>query len=210
MSAVSRKRGRPPAASGDRRPTRDELVQAGVALLCEKSFSATGIGTMLGAVNVSKGSFYNFFDSKEEFGLALIDAYARYFEAKLDRHFANESLPPLGRLHAFTADATAGMAKHGYRRGCLVGNLGQEMGSLPESFRVRLIKVLEDWQAKTAACLTKARERGEVAGSLDCTRAAEFFWIGWEGAVLRAKLERRRRPLDVYCRSFFDSLAVRR
>ena len=30
------------------------------------------------------------------------------------------------------------MARHAYRRGCLIGNLGQEMSALPESYRDRL------------------------------------------------------------------------
>ncbi|WP_241012065.1 TetR family transcriptional regulator C-terminal domain-containing protein, partial [Burkholderia sp. Ac-20392] len=30
------------------------------------------------------------------------------------------------------------MARYAYSRGCLIGNLGQEMGALPESFRARL------------------------------------------------------------------------
>ncbi|HAC27609.1 MAG TPA: TetR family transcriptional regulator, partial [Marinobacter hydrocarbonoclasticus] len=45
------------------------------------------------------------------------------------------NLSPLARIQAFVDDARAGMHRFGYRRGCLIGNLGQEMAALPESFR---------------------------------------------------------------------------
>jgi TetR/AcrR family transcriptional repressor of nem operon len=35
---------------------------------------------------------------------------------------------------------------------------------------------------------------------------ATFFWIGWEGAVLRAKLELSARPLDIFSEAFFAGL----
>lgn len=37
-------------------------------------------------------------------------------------------------------------------------------------------------------------------------QTAALFWIGWEGAVLRAKLERRAEPLEIFSLGFFDGL----
>ena len=153
-----------------------------------------------------KGSFYHYFESKEAFGQTLIAAYAGYFARKLDRWFLDPATPPLQRLRGFIADAQAGMQRHGFQRGCLVGNLGQEMGTLPESFRAQLEGVLLDWQARTAACLRAAQQAGEIAPQHDCAVLAQFFWIGWEGAVLRAKLQRCAAPLQVYADGFFQLL----
>ena len=47
---------------------------------------------------------------------------------------------------------------------------------------------------------------GQIAASLDCTALAQFFWIGWEGAVLCAKLARSADPLQVIARGFFALL----
>lgn len=70
-----------------------------------------------------------------------MDAYAAYFARKLDRWFLDESLSPLARLRAFIEDARTGMARFDYRRGCLVGNLGQQIATLPDMFRDRLAAV---------------------------------------------------------------------
>ena len=201
-----RRRGRPPKQREALGDTRELLLRAGLEVLTEKGFSATGIDEILGRAGVPKGSFYHYFASKEAFGLGLIERYSEFFARKLDRHLDNRSLPPLARLQAFVDDARAGMARLGYRRGCLIGNLGQEMGSLPESFRARLKETFEDWQARFSACLKEAQEAGEVARSADTDQLAAFFWIGWEGAVLRAKLEQSARPLEVFAAFYFAGL----
>jgi TetR/AcrR family transcriptional repressor of nem operon len=204
-----RRRGRPPKNPAEpRQDTRALLVRTGVAVLTEKGYSAVGIDEVLRLAAVPKGSFYHCFESKEAFGQALIAAYAGYFARKLDRWLLNADTPPLQRLRHFIADAEQGMARHGFRRGCLVGNLGQEMGTLPESFRAQLAQVFLDWQARTTACLAEAQRAGEVSAQHDCAALAAFFWIGWEGAVLRAKLERSAAPLRVYAQGFFQLLTT--
>ena len=201
-----RRRGRPPKQRDDLTDTRELLLRAGLEVLTEKGFSATGIDEILGRVGVPKGSFYHYFDSKEAFGLDLIDRYADFFARKIDRHLGNRALSPLNRLRAFVDDAKAGMARHDCRRGCLIGNLGQEMGALPESFRARLKDTFEDWQARFSACLVEAQQAGELDRTADPAQLAACFWIGWEGAVLRAKLEQSAAPLELFAEFFFAGL----
>ncbi|RZN13276.1 TetR family transcriptional regulator [Bradyrhizobium genosp. SA-3] len=208
-SAEPRRRGRPPKDQTRPDAPRARLLRTGVAILTEKGFSAVGVEEILDAAEVPKGSFYHYFDSKEAFGLALIDAYADYFARKLDRWFDDTERAPLDCLRDFIADARSGMARHRYRRGCLVGNLGQEMGVLPEPFRKRLVAVFRDWEARTARCLQSAQEAGEMSSELDCEDLAQFFWIGWEGAVLRAKLERRPDALDVFAEGFLAMIQAK-
>jgi TetR/AcrR family transcriptional repressor of nem operon len=205
---IIRRRGRPPRQRERLLETRELLLHAGLEVLTEKGFSAAGIDEILRRVGVPKGSFYHYFESKEAFGACLIDRYAAYFARKLDRHFGNELLSPLARLHAFVVDAKAGMARHDFRRGCLIGNLGQEMGALPEGFRSQLQGVFADWQGRLTVCLRAAQQAGELSRQADCEELSAFFWIGWEGAVLRAKLERSAEALEVFSRVFFARLTA--
>jgi TetR/AcrR family transcriptional repressor of nem operon len=208
-STIPRRRGRPPKDQTQPNAPRLRLLRTGVAILTEKGFSAVGVDEILESAEIPKGSFYHYFDSKEAFGLELIDAYADYFACKLDRWFDNTNRAPLDRLRDFIADARSGMARYRYRRGCLVGNLGQEMGVLPEPFRKRLAAVFRDWETRTSRCLRSAQEAGEIPGGIDCEALAQFFWIGWEGAVLRAKLERRPDALDVFAERFLAMIRAK-
>lgn len=203
---ISRQRGRPPKQHHASLETRDLLLQVGLEVLTEKGFSSSGLDGILKRASVPKGSFYHYFNSKEDYGKALIEVYAAYFARKLDRVLNDESLSPLERIAGFMSGAQTGMAKHHYERGCLVGNLGQEMGALPESFRERLIEVFLSWQSKVATCLEAAQEAGEISKDVDVAELAAFFWIGWEGAVLRAKLERSSAPLSLFSKYFLSSI----
>lgn len=202
---------RPGAArpkSAARGETREALVRCGTELCTERGFQITGIDEVLKRVGVPKGSFYYYFESKHKFGQAVIENYAAYFQRKLDRTLGDASHSPLQRLRNFIEEAGRGMAKFDFQRGCLVGNLGQEMGGLDETYRHQLESVLLSWQGTTATCLREAAALGEIASGADVDRLAAFFWVGWEGAILRAKLTRNTEPLQLFGSLFFDLIGT--
>lgn len=200
------RRGRPPKIAREHADTREALLHCGMEILTEQGFSATGIDKVLKRIQVPKGSFYHYFDSKEAFGQAVLQHYAQYFARKLDRWLRDSQVPPLLRVGLFVEDAKAGMTKYHFRRGCLVGNLGQEVEILPDSFRQALEAVLIDWQNRLAACFEEAVQLGELPAEVDCQGLSAYFWIGWEGAVQRARLVQNVQPLDVFLRGFLAGL----
>ncbi|MCF8151946.1 MAG: TetR/AcrR family transcriptional regulator [Burkholderiaceae bacterium] len=206
ISHPVRRPGRPPKTSDSPFDTREKLVRLGTEILTEKGFLNTGIDELLKRASVPKGSFYHYFASKEAFGHAVVDNYAAYFARRLDRSLLDERQAPLQRLMNFVRDAKTGMARFDFRRGCLIGNMGQELGAGHEGFRQRLDEVLSDWQARVATCLDAAKAAGQLAPQADSQQLAAFFWIGWEGAVLRAKLVRSDAPLELFATHFFAGL----
>lgn len=194
------------ARSLKRADTRAALVRAGTALLTARSFAAVGIEDVLAHAGVARGSFYHFFPSKEAFGEAVIANYADYFDRKLQRLLTDGRTGPLARLQAYVDETSRGVEKFDYTRGCLIGALSQELGAHSAAFRPRLEAVFANWQRHVADCLRAAVAVGELCPSLDADRSAEFFWYGWEGALMRMKLERSAEPLRRFGRHFLDSL----
>ena len=119
--------GNRPTARAD---TRNALVWCGTELLTERGFQITGIDEVLKRVGVPKGSFYHYFKSKDHFGHAVIDNYETYYAKKMDRIFGDSSQSPLQSVVNFTLNAIHGMVKFDFKRGCLIGNLGQELAAL--------------------------------------------------------------------------------
>lgn len=185
---------------------RQRLIDIGTALFTQKGFAGTGLDEIVQRADVPKGSFYYYFDSKEAYVQAVIHNYAAYFAKKLDRTLGDTSVDPLQRLRAFAAEAIHGVQRFEFKRGCLVGNLGQEMASLQEDFRVLLLAVLDQWRERVRACIAEAQARGQIATTADPAALAHFFWSAWEGAVLCAKLEQSTRALDNVTRLFIDEL----
>jgi TetR/AcrR family transcriptional repressor of nem operon len=194
---------------GNPAETRSRLIQIGTEILSERGFGATSIDQVLGLASVPKGSFYYYFDSKADFGLAVIDNYAFLWEQKLTRLLRDPNVLPLQRVWNYIGEGARGLEKYAFRRGCLVGNMGQELAGLDDTFRKRILGVLDSWNAYLAACLREAQERGDLAADLDTDKIASFFWFAWEGAVLKAKLERSTTPVDQFRDVVFKQILTR-
>jgi TetR/AcrR family transcriptional repressor of nem operon len=185
---------------------RTELVRLGVAILTEKGFYNFSLDELVAKAGVPKGSFHYYFNNKDAYALEVIEAYAHYFARKLDHHLGDTSLAPIERIKAFTEDAALGMARFNFKRGCLVGNLSQELAALDETFRVALLNVIEDWRQRVKACLDEAKEAGHIRADADTAALSRYFWNAWEGAVLCSKLEKSRAPLDDASSAFISQL----
>jgi len=183
---------------------RGELIRIGVAILTEKGFYNFSLDELVALAGVPKGSFHYYFANKDAYALEVIQAYAEYFARKLDQHLTDETLQPMDRIRAFAEDAASGMERFDYKRGCLVGNLSQELAALDETFRAKLLEVIQDWRRRVERCLDEAKAAGEIAPEADTAALARYFWNAWEGAVLCSKLEKSRAPLDDASRAFID------
>ena len=193
-------------AAKQRGDTRSAIIWCGTELLTERGFQITGIDEILSIVGVPKGSFYYYFKSKREFGVAVVDNYVQFYAQKMALLFDNPQRTPLQRLQDFVDDGKLGMAKYDFKRGCLIGNMGQELAALNEEFRERLEQVMQTWEARVTALFQLALENGDIAQSHDPESLSQFFWIGWEGAILRSKLTRSVAPLDHFSQIFFNKV----
>ena len=66
--------------------TKSRLLEAGRNIFLEKGFNHAGIEAILQVAGVPKGSFYNYFESKEDFGLQVIDDFARCHDEWLEAY----------------------------------------------------------------------------------------------------------------------------
>ena len=206
---IKPRRGRPKKQPNDSLDTKEALLRAGMLMLTESGFTLSGIDPILKSVGVPKGSFYHYFTSKEAFGLAVLERYRRYFEAKLDCFLLDDSFSPLERLQRFAHDAQEGIVHHEFKRGCLVGNLEQESSLLSDVFREQLQLTYQSWQARVAACLFESQKLGEIHLDRGIEEASQAFWMGWEGAVHRARLVKSVQPLRLFMGFFTQAIQVK-
>jgi TetR/AcrR family transcriptional regulator, transcriptional repressor for nem operon len=195
------------------RPTRrtdtgERLVRIGTEFLSEKGFGLTGLDEVLRAAEVPKGSFYYYFDSKIDFGLAVIDNYAGIWARKLKRLLENPSVSPLRRIDDYINEGISGLERYAFQRGCLIGNMGQEITTLNDAIRERLLGVFAHWTKAIAACLAEAQKSDEIDAGVDVEKTSRFFWLAWEGAILQAKLQRSTQPIEDFRDVLFRQILV--
>lgn len=184
------RRGRPPKVDRQFDDTRQALIRSGLEVLTETGYLAAGIDAVIK-------------------NIAVLAAYGDFFAHKLDKFLLDDAVPPLERMAAFVRHAGQGMEKFQFRRGCLVGNLLQEAPLLPETFPQRLMAILAAWESRVARCLREAQAAGAIASDASPQALAQVFWIGWEGAVMRARLVQSAAPLNQYWDFFAHSMTTK-
>jgi TetR/AcrR family transcriptional repressor of nem operon len=198
-----RPRGRPTKHGINYADTKDVLIRRGIELLTERGMNAMSLDDLMKPIQIPKGSFYHYFENKEAFILEVLDAYETYFVKRLNKFLSQPDLKPLEKLQNFVKDAGEKLQKYDFKRGCILGNLGQEVSYLAPEIIARIESIFQVWQTIVSDCL---REFYFQYSLVDCNEVAYQFWIGWEGAVLRARLTKSTSPLEAFFRLF--SLAV--
>lgn len=182
--------------------TRQLLVEEGAAGFLTHGYHGTGIKQVLDAVGVPKGSFYNYFDSKESFGRAIIDHHSLCVQRNLAEALGS-SADPVAGLRAFFARLMDDFVQAEFTGGCLIANLGGELeGS--EVLRESLAGAWHSWRDGVAVALRRAQELGTIRDDIDATELADLLLESWEGAVIRMKIERSLEPLHKCLRRLLD------
>lgn len=186
--------------------TREHILDIGGRIIHHKGYTATGLQEILTAAGVPKGSFYFYFKSKEDFGLALIDHYRAGLAAATRPILEDPSKPPLERLERFFSWFRDVFAAEGFIKGCPLGNLTQELGDVNPAFRAKLHLALENLIRAVAIQLQDASARGDLSARLDPEATARFIISAWQGALVRMKAVAGPEPLDNFQTMVFQVL----
>lgn len=187
--------------------TQEQLLRQGMAMLLRQGYHHLGIAAVLEATQIPKGSFYHHFESKEDFGLQVIDLYMKEVHAGLDQCLADESLPPLQRVRRFFESTAEKYRAEGYL-GCLLGGLGQELSGVSEAFRRKVEQCFGEIARRIAACLREGIQRGDLPKETNPEKMAELLVNCWEGAALRTRLRQDPAPLREMLDFFFRSAST--
>ncbi len=186
--------------------TKTALLQAGKEIMLEKGYSNTGIQEVLTAVGVPKGSFYHYFDSKEDFALKIIEYADQMYGVKLASILKNSDITPLNRLKNYCKEGKKNLAEQECGGGCLIGNLSQEMSDQSETLRKALDTVMSRWKEHFTQCILEGQKAGEINNAWSAAKMAEFFLSGWEGTLMRAKSIKSVEPVNIFIDLMFNHI----
>ena len=185
---------------------REEIVQAGLKCLVEKGFNAVGVQDITDTAGVPKGSFYNHFVSKEALGVEIVE---RYGANQTRREILTDpSVPPLQRLRRHFDRISALFAESHFKRNCILGGFSAELANQSETIRESLRKLYGQWTKDIEATIAEAQIKGEIANKTKASDLAAFLLDSYEGALLRARVERSRKPFDRFMKFAFGQLLI--
>jgi TetR/AcrR family transcriptional repressor of nem operon len=183
---------------------RKSLLEAGMSIMLEKGYTNTGIQEVLTSLGVPKGSFYHYFDSKENYAIAIIQHFDEEYSADLQRTLTNTRETPLQRLRTYCESGRQALLNDECRKGCLIGNLSQEMSDQSEVLRKELSTVITRRLALFTDCIEEGQKLGEITKVATPDKLAEVLMCGINGAVMQAKTLKNIEPMETFIDLMFD------
>jgi len=185
-------------------PIRKKLLVKARTLFGQKGYSETTIKDIAIAYGCEPANIYNYFKSKEDFGLLVVDYYMAFYNKIFAKFMDNKSVPPLERIRRLYKSFNKSFRANHYTLGCPIGNFAQELGDTSPVFQARLKKSADTIVRYFSDVLREAQASGHLSRSLDADKTAHYIFNSWEGAIMSMKVEKSLRPLEINEQFLFD------
>jgi TetR/AcrR family transcriptional repressor of nem operon len=184
---------------------REMLLLSAGKLFQDVGYVQASINRIASAVNAPKGTFYNYFKSKEDLASRLID---RQFEA------VRESL----------AGSTGHSASHRLKEHCsflaieppmvdvaplqLLATLAAEAPAIPGALTQRIAYSTEIWITHVSELISLAQIESGTPTGQDPQKLASLLVTCWYGAIVRRKADPSLKLLDDFLPFFIGSAVI--
>jgi TetR/AcrR family transcriptional repressor of nem operon len=176
---------------------RELILNEAFDSLHRRGYQATGLKDLLDRIQIPKGSFYHFFQSKEHLGLEVIKTYGEFAAKQWQKSFDELDGSAEERLTHYFKSLIQYFIKQDYGKGCLLGNFSLEMSDKSVEIR-NLVNQSLDIFAKTIAKVL-AKDRGLNANPNKTENLlADLIVEAWEGALIRMKSSKNKKPLEQF------------
>lgn len=176
---------------------REDILRAGVQLLMTNGYSGLGIQHVLKTCGIPKGSFYNFFESKDAFVIETIEYYNAIVKNVLETIDQNTGLSSYKKIVAFFMSANDSFLVEGYHNTCPMLNTTADavdnkelMKLIHDSFDMHK-SFIEKW-------VTTAMSDGQVNKNYTASTLTHMIYDTYHGAILRMKYEQSSASLEQF------------
>jgi AcrR family transcriptional regulator len=195
-----------PSAPAPLRDTRERIVEAARYLFWERGYAATGLAEILARAKANSGSFYHFFESKDDLLRTVLDTYVELLEPYVIRPAWGQTADPIERIFALLEGYRQRLVDTGSQYGCPIGRLALEIDPENTPAHELIARNFAAWRGHVEACVRTADvpEPGDTAA---------LVLAVMEGAVMQSRAERSLAPFDACIRrlrAHFDQLTSAR
>ncbi|MCI0408034.1 MAG: TetR/AcrR family transcriptional regulator, partial [Acidobacteria bacterium] len=126
-------------------PTKEKILQAALRLMLAKGFKATSVDEICEEADATKGSFFHFFESKEEMAKVLAERFVcQQMEMAQAAEF-QKLKDPLARVLGWIDYVIGALNNPAIEKSCLVGNFSQELAPTHPGVRAVCADGFDRW-----------------------------------------------------------------
>lgn len=186
--------------------TKQRIIDAAAHAMIAKSYHGVGLNEILSAAGVPKGSFYHFFKSKENLGIAVIEKAAADKLDRLRGFVADRGKPPIVRLRNIYEWVRDDVREENVRTECVLCKLALEQASLCEPMRAAIRSSFDQFRAVLAQLIREGQAEGEIEANLDADQLSDFLFVAFQGTMIRVEIDDDLKPIDTFLYFAFEVL----
>ncbi|WP_028584886.1 TetR/AcrR family transcriptional regulator [Desulfogranum mediterraneum] len=172
------------------------IIREGLKILYAKGYNGTGVKEITDAAAIPKGSFYNYFSSKEDFAVAAMRYFTELELTVMKDILADAATPPLKRIeNLYQLKIKQFIARGQFSFGCFLGNITLEMADASATIAQEAAAAFEREYQPIRACLEEARQQGDLAADRDLEQITELLRTAWLGTLVMMKANKNQEPL---------------
>ncbi len=175
--------------------TRHKLLDAGLSAFIKKGYNGTGIQEIVNNAGLPKGSFYNYFKSKEGFVAEVIEHYTDGFNGFLESKIVEGEKNAFLAIETMFDDLIKKYEGKECKKGCLVGNFAAELSDNSELSRKSMVNSFNNWRDLLKILILRGQQQKTVRDDIEAKDISDFLLNSIEGSLLRMKIEKNSNPL---------------
>ena len=172
-----------------------QLLEQGIKMFVNKGYHGTGIQELVDGVGIPKGSFYNYFESKEDFGSAAIETYSEKFKAFLEKMLEDSKKNGYLAIKKSFNEVIKIYEDKSCREGCFLGNMAAEICDSSELVRNSISSCVNQWSDIIKKIILNGQKQKTIRNDIKADKIADFMLNSIEGSLLRMKMESSIKPL---------------
>lgn len=177
-------------------PTKEKLLEAAQQLMLVKGFPATTVDEICETAGFTKGSFFHYFESKEQLGKEVLDRFYCSLQQKVQQGSFRKNSDPLQRVYGYV-DRFIEMSKNPeLPSGCLLGNFTQELSDTHPEIRSLCAQRFAEWAAALKHDLDEAKTKYAPKAPFDTQSLAEYFIAVMQGSQILATAKQDKRVFE--------------
>lgn len=182
------------------------MLTAGIKLLKEHGYHGMSIKQLVDEIGVPKGSFYNYFPSKEEFVAAAIEQYGSD-NSKLILEQSSEQSCIREEIITFFSALEMTLETDGSPSPCLVSALATEIAQISPLCREKLLDVTTMAKEHLSTLIRKGQEQHAIRADIASDKIAAMLYNNWHGQLLHYQLTGDKQALSQQITDLLDLIA---
>ena len=185
---------------------RENIIQKGQEIFRKNGYHATGVSTILTECGISKGTFYNYFSSKDEFAKETLKIYSGQIQKLINTYMGFYSMSPTKRLKRYFEQLIKINVQEGADKGCLLMNFMVELAGDDSSFSELAHEEFTNWINLLIPTIEEAQEKKEMTKSYSARQIASFLYLHLYGDFARMKTTRSVNQMETQQKMVFELL----